>query len=51
MNIPYNYIQQLKQLSVTGQGEGTLQSNPEYNRKKRSKAGKLGAKIRWRNLK
>ena len=23
----------------------------EYNRKKRSKAGKLGAKIRWRNLK
>ena len=35
MNIPYNYIQQLKQLSVTGQGEGTLQSNPEYNRKKR----------------
>lgn len=35
MNIPYNYIQQLKQLSVTGQGEGPLESNPEYNRKKR----------------
>lgn len=34
MNIPYNYIQQLKKLPIQSQGEGTLINDPDYSSKK-----------------